>query len=77
VSRIDSIERTPEGYRTASYDDDPHLSHTYPRPPGPGDRAYCGHVWTPEEGEACWRGVPMAPCKLCGLRRERRDRWPM
>ena len=41
------------------------VAHRYPRPPRPGDRAYCGHLWTPDEAAAIWRGDPLPACAAC------------
>lgn len=41
------------------------VKHTYARPPRPGDRALCGHPWTPDEASDVWRDVEMRPCEAC------------
>jgi hypothetical protein len=47
------------------------VEHIYPRPPGPGSVAYCGHLWTPEEAQQIWHGSVRLDCPDCMKARPR------
>lgn len=56
--------RTVSDETRHEHDDD--VQHIYPRHRvGPGSRAYCGHIWTPDEAERLAHGADLPDCAPC------------